>query len=205
MKGFVSTIDIRRQSFIENNRGRGLILFNIVSSVLTTTKNLGIKFNKHFYHQVAELLNDDTHLGKQLQNFVPKTIFSEVLGRWNKSLRAEIVQRYSGLFSDPDNIKRDDRDIYVKDLLLEFMEHVDWLNTTRKQEIRSAIAQKYCNYEILSMFIGKPDEQKEFLNDETISKFIGEISESDLEESGQLEKKINLITEFKSIIIDKNL
>lgn len=66
-------------SFIDNNRGRGVLLFNIVSSILTTMKKLGIEFDKHFYHNVAEVLNDDGQLGTQLQNFAPKIIFSEVL------------------------------------------------------------------------------------------------------------------------------
>lgn len=201
----LTTLNRFVSSFIGNNRARGLLLFNIVSSILTTMKKLSIEFDKHFYHDVAELLNDDGQLGTQLQNFAPNIIFSEVLGRCDKTQRGEIIHRYSGLFGEPNNIKRDDRDTYVKILLQEFMEHTDWLNNTRKQEIRSAIAQIYCNYEMLSMLIGKPDEQKEFLNEETLSKFIGEISESDLEESGQLEKKINLITEFKSVITDKNL
>jgi len=192
-------------SFVDDNRGRGLLLFNIVSSILTTTKKLGIECDKHFYHTVADLLNDDGQLGTQLQNFDPSIIFSEVLDRCDKTQRDEIIHRYSGLFGEPNNIKRDDRDTYIKAMLQEFMGHTDWLNNTRKQEIRNAIAQKYCNYEILSMFIGKPDEQKEFLHEETLSKFIGEISESDLEEPEQLRAKINLLNELKSITTDKNL
>ncbi len=128
-----------------------------------------------------------------------------MLDRCDKTQRGEIIHRYSGLFGEPNNIKRDDRDTYIKAVLQEFMGHTDWLNSTRKQEIRNAIAQKYCNYEILSMFIGKPDEQKELLHEETLSKFIGEISESDVEEPEQITGKINLLTEFKSITTDKNL
>lgn len=192
-------------SFIDNNRGRGLLLFNIVSSIISTTRDLSIEFDKHFYHQVAELLNDDSQLGTQLQNFDPVIIFNEVLGRCDKSQREEIVHKYSSLFSEPNNIKRDDRDTYVKILLQEFMGHIAWLNNTRKQEIRSAIAQKYCNYEILSMLIGKADEQKEFLNEEILSKYIGEISERDIEEPEGLNVKIDLLIEFQSIITDKNL
>ena len=192
-------------SFIGRNRGRGLLLFNIVSSTLSALQQLGITFDKHFYHQVAELLYDDSQLGTQLQNFTPRVIFNEVLGRCDKRQREEIIHRYSGLFSDPDHIKRDDRGMYIKDLLREFMDHKDWLNATRKQEIRSAIAQKYCNYEILLMFIGKPVEQKEFVHEETLSKFIGEISESDVEEPERLRTKVNLLSDFKGTITDKNL
>ncbi len=192
-------------SFINDNRGRGLILFNIVSSVLTTAKNLVIEFDIHFYHQVAELLNDDNQLGTRLQNFDLKTIFSDVLLRCDKSTKTDIIQKYLGLFSEPNNINRDDRDIYIRDLLQEFMEHVDWLNATRIEEIRNAIAQKHCNYEILSMFRGKLDKQMKFLHEDTLSKYIGEISESDIEETERLKVKIGLITEFKSIATDKNL
>ncbi|MFC1902032.1 hypothetical protein ACFLX3_03810, partial [Chloroflexota bacterium] len=193
------------RSFVDDNRGRGLLLFNIVSSILTTTKKLGIEYDKHFYHTVADLLNDDGQLGTQLQNFDPSIIFSEVLDRCDKTQRGEIIHKYSGLFSEPNNIKRDDRDTYIKDLLQEFMGHTAWLNNARKQEIRSAIAQKHCNYEILSMFIGKSDEERELLHEETLSKLIGEISESDVEEPERLMGKIYLLTEFKSISTDKNL
>lgn len=192
-------------SFIDRNRGRGLLLFNIVSSTISALQELGIAFDKHFYHQVAELLYDDSQLGPQLHDFTPGVIFTEVLDRCDKRRREEIIHKYSGLFSDPDHIKRDDREMYIKDLLREFMDHKDWLNATRRQEIRSAIAQKYCNYEILSMFIGKPVEQKEFVHEETLSKFIGEISESDLQEPEQLRIKVNLLSDFEGAVTDKNL
>ena len=200
----LSVLNRSLSSFVDNNRGRGLLLSNIVSSILSTTKRLRIEFDKHFYHDVAELLNDDGQLGTQLQNFDPKIIFSEVLNR-DETQRGEIIRRYSELFGDPNNIKRDDRDTYIKAVLQEFMEHRDWLNNTRRQEIRNAITQQYCNYEILSMFIGKLDEQKEFLHEETFSKFIAEISEIDVEEPERFMGKINLLTEFKSITTDKNL
>jgi len=200
----LSALNRSVSSFVENNKGRGILLSNIVSSILSTTKRLGIEFDKHFYHDVAELLNDDGQLGTQLQNFEPNIIFSEVLNR-DETQRNDIIRRYLGLFGDPNNIKRDDRDTYIKAVLQEFMEHRDWLNKTRKQEIRNAITQQYCHYEMLFMFIGKPDEQKEFLHEETLSKFIEEISESDVEEPERFREKINLLTEFKSITTNKNL
>jgi hypothetical protein len=200
----LSALNRFASSFVNDNRGRGLLLFNIVSSVLTTVKKLGIEFDKHFYHDVAELLNDDGQLGNQLQNFDPNIIFGEVLSS-DETQRDELIHRYSKLFEEPNNIKRDDRDTYIKAVLQEFMRHTDWLNKDRRREIRNAIAQNYCNYEILSMFIGKPDEQKKFLHEETLSKFIGEISEGDLEEPERLRGKINLLMELKPVTTDKNL
>jgi hypothetical protein len=192
-------------SLINDNRGKGLLLFNIVSSVLLTMQKLSIQFDRHFNSQVAELLNDDSQLGTQLQNFIPKVLFSEVLNRCTSNQRDEIIQRYSGLFSEPNNITRDDRDIYIIDLVKEFMEHVDWLNNARKQEIRSAIAQKYSKYNVLSIFIGNPDKQKELLHEDTISQLTKEISDKDVEDSERFREKVNLIIEFKSILTDKNL
>lgn len=200
----LSALNRSVSSFVDNNRGRGLLLSNIVSSILSTTKRLAIDFDKHFYHDIAELLNDDAQLGTQLQNFDPNIIFSEVLNR-DKTQRDEILRRYSELFGDPNNIKRDDRDTYIKALLKEFMQHRDWLSNARMQEIRDAITQQYCNYEILSLFIGKLDEQREFLHERTLSKFIGEISQGDVEQPERFKEKINLLVEFKSIITSKNL
>jgi hypothetical protein len=192
-------------SFIDRNRGRGLLLSNIISSILSVSQKLGLTLDKNFYYQVAELFVDDGQLGTQLQNFSPNIIFNEVLGRCEKWQIDEIIQRCSGLFSNPDQIRRDDRESYIKDLLQEFIEHKNWLNATRKQEIRSAITQKYCRFEVLSMFIGKIDEQKEFIHEETLSKFIGEISESDVENPERLRAKVGLLVDFKGVVSDKNL
>jgi hypothetical protein len=192
-------------SFINRNIGRGLLLSNIVSSVLYVSQKLGLTLAKHFYYQVAELFVDDGQLGTQLQNFNPNIIFNEVLARCEKGQRDEIIQKCSGLFSNPDQIRRDDREVYIKNLLQEFIEHRDWLNATRKKEISSAIAQKHCRYDILAMFIGRTGEQKEFIREETLSKFIGEISESDVKEPERLRAKVGLLIDFKGVISNKNL
>lgn len=192
-------------SFIDRNRGRGVLLYNITSSTLSALRQLRLTLEKHFYQQIAELLNDDSQLGTQLQNFSPTIVFDEVLGRCEKGQREDTIHRYTSLFSDPNHIRRDDREEYIKELLQEFSDHKDWLNPSRKQEVRTAIAQQYCKYEILSMFADKTREQKEFLNEETLSKFIGEVSESNLEEPEQLQTKVSLICDLHEIITDKNL
>ena len=192
-------------SFIERNRGRGVLLYNIISSTLSALRQLRLTLEKHFYQQIAELLNDDSQLGTRLQNFSPTIIFDEVLDRCEKGQREETIHKYTGLFSDPNHITRDDREEYIRELLQEFIEHKDWLSAARKQEIRTAIAQQYCKYEILSMFVNKTREQKEFLNEEVLSKFIGEVSEGDLEEPEQLQTKVSLICDLHEIITDKNL
>lgn len=192
-------------SFIDRNKGRGLLLSNIVLSVLSVLQKLGLTLDKHFYYQVAELFVDDGQLGTQLQNFNPNIIFNEVLSRCERGQRDEIIQRCSGLFSNPDQVRRDDREVYIKNLLQEFINHKDWLNATRKKEINSAIAEKYCRYDILSMFIGRTDEQREFIHEETLSKFIGEISDNDVEEPERLQAKVGLLIDFKGVVSDKNL
>jgi hypothetical protein len=192
-------------SFINRNSGRGLLLSNIVLSVLSVSQKLGLTLDKHFYYQVAEFFVDDGQLGTQMQNFNPNIIFNEVLSRGEEGRRDEIIQRCLGLFNNPDQIRRDDREVYIKNLLQEFINHKDWLNATRKKEISSAIVQKYCRYDILSMFIGRTGEQKEFIHEETLSKFIGEISENDVKEPERLRAKVGLLIDFKGVISDKNL
>lgn len=192
-------------SFIDRNKGRGLLLFNIASSSLSALQKLGLTLDKHFYNKIAELLADDGQLGAQLQNFSPNIIFNEVLSRCEGGWRREIIHRYSNLFSNPQHITRTNLEIYVKDLLQEFIDNKDWFDTTRKQEIRTAIAQKYCSLEVLSTFVGKINEQKEFISEETLSKFIDEISESDVENTGRLRAKIGLLVDFKAVVSDKNL
>ncbi len=192
-------------SFIDRNRGRGLLLSNIVSSTLSALQELGLTLDRIFYQEIAELFTDDGQLGTQLQNFSPRIIFNEVITKCEKQQGDEIIQRCSGLFSNPDQIRRDDRESYIRDLLQEFINHKDRLNATRKKEVSSAIAQKYCRYDILAMFIGRTSEQKDFVHEETMSKFIGEISGNDVEETERLQGKFSLLADFKGVISDKNL
>jgi len=195
-------------SFINRNKGRGILLCNIVLSALSALQQLGIRLNKHFYHQIAELLNDDTELGTRLDNFDPSLIFNEVLSQCSKSQRDGIIQRYTSLFSNPEHITNAayyDREKYIKVLLKEFLNHKDWLDTERKQEIRNALAQKHCDYETLSIFMGKTEEQKEFINQETRSKFITDISTDDVEVPETLRLKVGFLLDLGANMTEKNL
>ncbi len=201
----LATLNKFVSSLIDRNRGKELVLTNIVSSTLSALHHLEITLPKHFYQQVADLLGDDNQLATQIQNLDTSLIFSEVLSICSKARREEVIGEYTRLFSDPKRFKRDGRDVYIRDLMQAFIDHKDWLNSTRRQEISSAITEKHCNYEILSMFMGKAVEQKEFVNEKTLTQFINEISESDVEDAESLSRKLNLLSDFNVVVTDKNL
>lgn len=194
-------------SFIDRNRGRGLILYNVVSSTLSALQLLGLELTKHFYNDIADLLNDDATLGARLHNFDPRLIFAQVLSRCIKYHRGGVIARYTGLLSNPEHIDSAiyDRETYIKVLLKELVDHKDWLDSARKSEIRDAIAKKHCSYDTLSMFMGKTDEQREFVSEETLNTFIADISAEDVEAPENIRPKVDLLLDFKGIVNDKNL
>ena len=164
-------------------------MFNIVSSTLTVSRETGLPLHKHFYYQVSESLAADDQQGKRLVDFDPRLVFSEVLTKCEDRPRKNILKRYLSLFSQPDHIGRDDRAAYTKSLLQQFAEHRNWLDATTSKGICEAIAQNYFHFETLSVFVGKYDEQKAFISEGTLSKYVDNISANDVEQPDLLKKE----------------
>lgn len=86
-----------------------------------------------------------------------------------------------------------------KKILNELIEHKNWLGG-RKQEVSQILFDRYFSYEILSVFKGKPDDQKDFIREDVISKFISTFSDNDIDVKQEIRDKIDLLLDFKKII-----
>jgi len=189
------------------DRRSGLALYNIVSSTLLALQQQGVELKPRFYNKVADLLGDETKLSPRLSGFDPDLIFKQVLKRTIVYYKSGVIERYTNLFVNPEHIDNVvyGREEYSEILVKEFMEHKRWLSTEDKQKIRDALAQKHSNYHILSMFMGKHDEQKQFLSQEILSTFIGDISIDEVEAPSNLEQKFVLLLDFEQILTDSNV
>lgn len=198
-------------AFIYRNRGRGIVLFYIVSSTLSALQQLGLELGKYFYVQIAGLLQEKDGLGARLSMFFPNLIFEQILVRCEEQ-RDSVIQNYIDQFWKTEEIdntaygkEETDKKKYIRDLVAEFIKHKDWIYETKKQKVRAAINEKHCNYDVLSLFFGNVEAQKEFIHEDTVSTFISSISGEDIEYVNELNSKVKVISELEPVIKKRNL
>jgi len=90
---------------------------------------------------------------------------------------------------------------FARKIVNELIEHKNWLGD-RKAGVSQVLFDRYCSYAILSVFKGKPDDQKDFLNSEIITKFISTFSDNDIDIKQEIRSKIDLLLDFKEIITE---
>lgn len=204
-------LDDHMCAFVGRNRNRGQVLINIISSVISALQQLGIELSKYFYNQVADLLQDKGGLGARLSMFAPNMIFEQVLARCGEQ-KDEVIQNYIEQLRNVEGLDNTvygkdliGKEKYVRGLIAEFITHKNWIFETKKQTLREVITEKHCNYKVLSLFFGKIEEQKEFLDENALSKFISQIGVEDIEDVNELESKVEVIYEFEAIITKRIL
>jgi len=127
-------------------------------------------------------------------------IFKEVLPRCSGWDRNGIVTRYIAILSK----KPDKREYEISidrayPIFKELLEHKTWLSNENKGNIISNLEDTYySSVKILSLF---KKDQKEFIAQETISKFIGTFSNDDVENKQNINAKIDLLLDFKEIFV----
>lgn len=186
-------------SLVKQYRGKGLSLYNIVDSLLLISDQFSIKLSPPFYYLVADLLNQQSELAPYLHEFEPRVIFNDILQQCDKKDRVLIIEAYTEYLS---NIKIDVKNQeYIKTLLTELLSNRTLL--ADKQKLVALFKGQFTSLDILSIFKDKPEYQKDFLTTDSIVKFVSEISQSDIEETDILTKKIDLLSNFKDIIDPK--
>lgn len=193
-------------SLIDRNRGRYIPLSNIVSSSLVALQRQSLELNTPFYNKIADLFNDDMELGAQLENFEPSLVFSEVLGRCNERDKDDIIGQYVGLLRTLEEGEKTESlsTDYARTLLDELVKHKNWLGI-RKDEVSKALADGHYTYEILSIFKGRPDDQKDFVSEEVIAKFVSTFSVDDIEVKQNIKNKTGLLLDFRQNITTSSL
>lgn len=190
---------------IDRNKSRRNLLYNIVSSCLTSIRHSNKALVPHFYNAIGALLNDDELLGPVIERFEPLLVFDEVLGRCHSGDRKGIIDRYIRLLTTPKKpgeLKVDLELGYVQKLFKELIEHKDLFEAKQSEAISKAISNLYYSYEILSLFKNKPEVQKDFISEEAICKFVSSFSDKDIENK-QISEKTETFLSLKGIITPK--
>ncbi len=201
-------------TLIHRNRQRPQILINIITCSLDVLNDLKLELSKQFYKRTGHLLNDNDNLKNDLYKFNPSLVFNEILTRCNEGDRRGILAQYVTYISHPrheDDETRVDVDTkagktfigrdYAYDLLEEFVKNKRWLNNNEKTRIRKAIENTYYDdIEVLSLFEDNIENQKDFVSEETVSKFVSTFSDDDVEDIKSIAGKIQLFLKFKGVI-----
>ncbi|MHC3130026.1 MAG: hypothetical protein IBV52_08145, partial [Candidatus Bathyarchaeota archaeon] len=190
-------------SLIERNKGRRIPLLNIVSCSLEAFQYHNLELNLDFYNKIADLFNDDAALKPELQRFEPSLIFKEVLIRCNKKDKDGIVAQYINILSKQKDEKEEPKITidYAYGLFKELLEHKDWLDEREKVNVSDTVAEVYSSsLKILSLFKDRIDDQKDFISEEAISKFVSTFSNDDIKNKQSINDKVELVLNFKEII-----
>ncbi len=188
-------------SLISRNRGKRLVLSNIVSSLLHASQRQDMQLNPVIYNEIANILSDDSEFGVELQDLDAPLIFNKVLSQCNEIDRDAIIHRYIKSVSKQKESEETDypSSSYVQAVFTQLIGHKDWLGD-KKQEASKALSDSYYNYEILSIFRGRPDDQREFVSEEIIVKFVSTLSDDDVEAGQSINDKIGLLLDFEEVV-----
>ncbi len=196
LKRFISNL-------IERNKGRRIPLLNIVSCSLEAFQHHNLELSPDLYNKIADLLNDEATLKPELQRFEPSLIFKKVLIQCNKKDKDGIITQYIDILSKQKGEKEELKITidYAYSLFKELLEHKDWLDEREKGNIRDTIAEVYySSLKILSLFKDRIDDQKDFISEGAISKFVSTFSNDDVENKQIINDKVELLLNFKEII-----
>lgn len=187
---------------IKRNIKRRIRLLNIISCSLEAFRHHAIVMSQAFYNQIADLLNDDEILKPELHKFEPSLIFDEILKRINGKTKKGIVTQYFNVLIE----QKKEEEAYVSEdyaykLIKEMIEHRDWLDKKTRSNLKQALAEiYYSSQKILSLFKDRVGDQKEFISEELIEKFLGSFSNDDVENSQIINEKVGLLLNFNEII-----
>lgn len=193
-------------SLIDKYRGREIPLQNMISSSLDASRYHGLNFSQEYYDKIADLLSNEETLRSELDIFEPSLIFREVLrqGR-NKNDRAGIIDQYIYILSEVDREKVEEgslkvRKDYVSKIFNELINHKKWLNKKQKDNIRKTLTEVYYPYPEILFPFKDIEDQKDFISEVTISKFVNSFTETDIEDKDLLNYKTKVLLQFKEVI-----
>ncbi|MDY6964942.1 MAG: P-loop NTPase fold protein [Halobacteriota archaeon] len=190
-------------SLLKDNKSRTNTLFNIVSSSLNALKENSLDFSsKEYYNKVAELLG--RNLPDKLHRLSPSLVFDQVIGRCDNQFVPNIVSKYVEILSGQSS---EDKTPITYEWTIEIFQVI--VNCAdlfkEKGEISKALAETYySNIEILSLFTDE-NVQKDFISKNVLSKFISTFSEGDIDNKEDLNNKIQLLLDFKSVMTSNEI
>lgn len=200
--GQVNSLKRFMPSLIDRNRNRRIPLLNITSCSLEAFRHHNLEMVQEFYDKIADLLNDDKTLKPELHRFDTLLIFEEILTRCNEEDRNGIVAQYVDILSEQKaNKKESNISIdYAYGLIKELVKRKDWLKSKKKNVQQCLTEVYYSSLRILSLFKDSIEDQKDFISEETISKFVSTFSNDDVENKQSINDKVELLLRFKEVI-----
>ena len=200
--GQVNSLKKFMPSLIERNISRRIPLINITSCSLEAFRYHNLEMGQEFYDKIADLFNDDKTLKPELGRFDTSLIFEEILIRCNEEDRNGIVAQYVDILSEQKaNKKESNISIdYAYGLLKELAKRKDWLKSKKKNVQQCLTEVYYSSLRILSLFKDSIEDQKDFISEETISKFVSTFSNDDVENKQSINDKVELLLRFKEVI-----
>lgn len=195
LKGFIPGL-------IERNISRRIPLLNIISCSLEAFRHHNLEMGQEFYDKIADLLNDDKTLKPELRRFDPSLIFEEILTRCNEEDRNGIVAQYVNILSEQKADKKESNISidYAYGLIKELAKRKDWLKGEKIWVKLCLTSVYYSSLRILSLFKDSIEDQKDFISEETISKFVSTFSNDDVENKQGINEKVELLLKFREII-----
>lgn len=195
-------------SLIEKNRIKNRIspLFNIISSSLEALCHNKIEFDQIFYDKISYLLSNDIYLRGELEKFKTSLIFNEILVRCNVRYRKEIIDQYLNILGQTKGDTKEPRiSINEGSIIFKLLqEHKKWLSQKQKENMKQKLNEIYYSFpEVLSIFSEDEQPKREFITEDTISKFVSTFSDADVESQQNINEKVTLLLKFKEIIIPK--
>lgn len=190
-------------ALITRNAMRRSPLLNIILCSLEAFRHHNLELEQVFYNKVADLLNDNSAFKAELRIIDPSLIIEEILTRCHVSDRDRIVAEYTNILIEQKADKKEPTVSlnYAYNLIKELLKHKDWLKKKDKVNVKQCLTEEYySSVKILSLFAGKVEDQKDFVSDALITKFVGSFSEDDIKSKEDINEKVKLLLKFKEII-----
>ncbi len=202
----LSSLKIFMPHFIDRNKNRRIPVLNIISCSLEAFRHHNIEMGLDYYTKIADLLNNNPELKSELQRFEPNLIFKGVLEKCrNAEDRVGIINQYINILQRQEDGESEAKISinFAYNLFKELLEHEEWI-VDKKGKINKILESTYyASPRVLSLFKGKIENKKDFISENTISKFAATFSNDDIENMPSIKDKVELLLNFREIITPK--
>lgn len=189
-------------SLIRRIKPRKIPLLNIINSSLEALKLHNLELRRDFYSLIGDLLNDKEILKPGLSQITPSLVFEQVLTRCSEQDKKGIIIYYIDMLDKQGKEKEIPLE-KVYSILEELRKHKVSMSKKERERIKAVLTTHYSSsLQILSLFKSIED-QKDFVSEETISKLINTLSDSDVENQESLNEKVEQLFVFGGVFTAK--
>jgi len=191
-------------SQLAQNKHKPMNLVGIISSSLASLNALQIELRLNFYREIGNTIR--LNLLPHLHNFKPSAVFEELLER-DRPSRNRVLKQYVEILANQKEEKPTPKIAteFAYELISKIIEHENWfLEKALKERVSNALADAYItDTEVAKLFRHNPSAQKRFLTESVLNKFVGSISDDEVENKDLFTGKIDLFLSFDKNIISE--